>query len=90
VGEYRANPFGLHDVHGNVAEWCLDVYNPVFYGTTPKMNPVARAQSTPYRAFRGGEYLVSAPHVRVARRGHDTPQIQFSGIGLRPAESLDR
>jgi len=88
VGDYRANPFGLHDVHGNVEEWCLDAYNPESYGTAPKLDPVVRSQSTPYRVIRGGSFLVDASHARASRRGHDSPQTQFSGIGLRPAMAL--
>jgi formylglycine-generating enzyme required for sulfatase activity len=88
VGEYRANPFGLHDVHGNVEEWCLDVYNPEFYGTAPELDPLASVQSTAYRVIRGGSFLVDASHARASRRGHDSPQTQFSGIGLRPAVAL--
>jgi formylglycine-generating enzyme required for sulfatase activity/serine/threonine protein kinase len=90
VGEYRANPFGLHDVHGNVWEWCLDVYNSEFYGTASKVDPVARAQSTPYRVMRGGAFLVNASFARASHRGRVTPETQFNGIGLRPAVALTR
>jgi formylglycine-generating enzyme required for sulfatase activity len=53
VGNYPPNAFNLYDMHGNVAEWCLDWYGP--YTATGKTDPVGRA--TGYsRVARGGCY----------------------------------
>lgn len=43
VGSYQPNPYGLHDMAGNVWEWCLDAHDPSFYSKSPYKNPVLGA-----------------------------------------------
>jgi formylglycine-generating enzyme required for sulfatase activity len=58
VGKKKPNPWGLHDMHGNVAEWVLDHYVPDFYGPSAE------------KASRGGPFAVpKATHPRVVRGG---------------------
>jgi serine/threonine protein kinase/formylglycine-generating enzyme required for sulfatase activity len=48
VGSYRPNAFGLYDMHGNVWEWCWDLYNDSYYKHSPEADPPGpvRAAST--------------------------------------------
>ncbi len=40
VGQYPPNGYGLYDMAGNISEWCLDEYDPDFYTTSPRENPL--------------------------------------------------
>jgi formylglycine-generating enzyme required for sulfatase activity/serine/threonine protein kinase len=85
VGSYRANPFGLHDVVGNVWEWCLDGYWGSFYSRSPKNDPVASTEGASIRIHRGGGFSDVASRARVGLRNGDTPDNQSDVLGLRPA-----
>ena len=90
VGTKLPNPFGLHDMHGNVSEWCEDVYREDFY-TTPeavRANPLCEAGSD-RRVVRSGSYSGFALQCRSAIRYYSVPERRDSRIGLRPAASLD-
>ena len=52
VGQKKANPWGLHDMYGNVPEWCWDRFNPDYYQTMPTSDPPGSGTGRE-RVFRG-------------------------------------
>jgi formylglycine-generating enzyme required for sulfatase activity len=89
VGTKQANDFGLHDMHGNVFEWCRDVYDTAFYGKPEASlpNPLATAGSG-NRVARGGNFGSFARSARSAHRFFDNPSYRSFGLGFRPARPL--
>ncbi len=79
-----ANPYGLHDMLGNVSEWCSDRHGP--YENTPARDPVG-AKGASYRVNRGGDWSWTVRRVRAANRGAFGPSYRSSGQGLRLARS---
>ncbi len=56
VGKKKPNPWGLHDILGNVIEWTLDAYDPNYYATSPVTNPWNRATKPYPHVARGGSW----------------------------------
>ncbi|MDB5338089.1 MAG: hypothetical protein JWN70_3708 [Planctomycetaceae bacterium] len=81
VGQKRANPFGLHDMHGNVWEWCEDVYLRKHPGGT---DPVI-SEGDAHRTFRGGVWAINAEACRSAHRRWMLPVDLDNGLGFRVA-----
>src|SRR5262249_34279472 len=88
VNEYRANPFGLHGVHGNVWEWCLDGYDSVFYHRSSARDPISKPVGSQDRSMRGGCFLTAASSARCAYRDNATAQSAGFVAGLRPARRV--
>ncbi|MEM7202406.1 MAG: bifunctional serine/threonine-protein kinase/formylglycine-generating enzyme family protein [Planctomycetota bacterium] len=74
VGSYRANPFGLFDMHGNVFEWCADLYRP--------------GSDSPARVLRGGSFRDVPAFVRSACRYKLPPLSKSVMFGVRAARRL--
>jgi formylglycine-generating enzyme required for sulfatase activity len=79
VGLKKPNSWGLHDMHGNVEEWCLDYYNPLLPGGT---DPVMSIEF-PTRVTRGGEWTDRAERCRSAMRDVGDPTYKSSAQGMR-------
>lgn len=56
VGAKKANPYGLHDMHGNVWEWCSDWYDADYYKNSPEVDPQG-PRSGESKVMRGGCFL---------------------------------
>lgn len=82
VGSHPANAFGLFDMHGNLWEWCEDVYDPGFYARSPRENPLRLGEGKS-RVMRGGSWVTRAESLRSANRGHGWPDMRTAFYGLR-------
>jgi formylglycine-generating enzyme required for sulfatase activity len=90
VGSYEPNAWGLYDMHGNVAEWCSDYYDPNYYRDSPKADPKGPDKGVLptdykdfYRVVRGGCWLDDARACRSAYRWRAMPHDAYRLIGFR-------
>lgn len=82
-----ANALGLHDMSGNVYEWCWDWYGN--YPATAQTNPRGM-DSGSSRVGRGGSWSGGPAFVRAANRDNNSPGYSVSGLGFRLASSLPK
>ena len=102
IGSFPPNPFGLHDMSGNVSEWVqdwLDVEKN-YYMVSPKKDPLgprpeldtcagvcAGAASITHKIYRGGAWNQSVSEMRSANRRESHFQLQAAGNGFRCASN---
>lgn len=82
VASRVANPWGLHDLLGNVWEWTADRYAGDYYAHSPLRDPPGPATGE-RRVRRGGSYHCPRHMVRPGYRAVDTPDTAYSVIGFR-------
>ena len=104
VTAFPANPYGLHDVGGNVWQWCSDWYRPDYYASFDDPNTAARNPTGPDTSFdpeepraakrvtRGGSFLCSGEYCSrylVGSRGKAEIDSGSSNLGIRLVKSAE-
>ena len=82
VGLKCANPWGLHDMYGNVFAWVQDWYGEDYYNRSPRVDPLG--PTTGYRrVVRGGAFYQDALNLWSAHRYYGSPDFPDNTIGAR-------
>ncbi|MFT6917178.1 MAG: sulfatase activating formylglycine-generating enzyme [Motiliproteus sp.] len=87
-GSFSANPFGLHDMNGNVYEWVSDCYNPT-YALAPENGSSWNVGLCNYRVMRGGSWYDIPRLLRSASRYRHPPHTSRNTWGFRLALDLE-
>ncbi len=89
VDAFAPNGYGLHNMTGNVWEWCADWFDPAYYRHSERRNPLGPASGA-HRVMRGGSYLCHASYCRryrVAARSGNSIDSSTGNLGFRVART---
>ncbi len=82
VGSFAANVWGLHDMHGNLWEWCSDRYDKGYYAKSPRQDPKGSTSGSS-RVLRGGSWNSLGNMCRSASRLGCGPSNRHPSYGFR-------
>lgn len=88
VGSFKANAFGLYDMHGNVREWCHDWYSNDYYKMSPQLDPPVPSKGSS-RVNRGGSWRRDLYGSRSAYRYRNKPGTTMNDLGFRVVLELE-
>jgi formylglycine-generating enzyme required for sulfatase activity/uncharacterized caspase-like protein len=83
VGKFPPNSFGLYDMHGNIWEWCQDVYHNSYEGAPTDGRAWLEGSDNNMKLLRGGSWFTFAGNCRSAVRLRDARALRFNGVGCR-------
>jgi formylglycine-generating enzyme required for sulfatase activity len=83
VGYFPPNAWGLHDMHGNVWEWCVDVWHYDYEGAPTDGSAWIADSAGNSRLLRGGSWYDFPWYCRSAVRNDGSPDDRNNGIGFR-------
>lgn len=87
VGSFKANPFGLFDTAGNVAEWVEDCWNDSYQGAPTNGSAWTKGQCR-LRVLRGGSFDSESDYVRSNSRFRYDVDVRYLGNGFRVVRQL--
>lgn len=89
VDSFKANAFGLYNVHGNVFEWVEDCWHDNYHGSPKDGSAWIKGGNCNKRVLRGGSWTFKPQFLRSARRSKNFTTPRMSLIGFRVARELN-
>jgi len=84
VGTYPANAWGLHEIHGNLNEWCLDWYHREIEGGVDPVHLLPPNWDKPARVVRDCSWRGNGRYCHTTNRTHRPPHVRAITAGFRP------
>ena len=86
VGQKAANGFGLHDMAGNVSEWCADRFGDHYYSDSPASDPPGPSSGS-NRVLRDGAWINDSNYLRASERDGVSSGFASHTVGFRVART---